>query len=501
MATNFFAQPPPSFSDPYATPRIPGYQESYIPSRDASVGVQSSSAATSDRYNRWCFLCKDDRPFTTLNSFRRHAAEHLTEYRCIPHDLVSSTEHGPVCVYCSVSISDSGHLGTHISKCIGKKYTRLNALKDHLRNKHNIRHGSILAEQFKYNIIEQKHFACGFCVLYCGSLNELVSHVDARHYRCSEHISDWDNNNAIRGLLRQPVIIDYWQRLLAANRLEGSYFTWNPTDAKKLRERLEMSAESAEILFRVAIDKSNYGAGQHGHFESMPITGLADLGRYTNPSNRTFQRDRVLSPLSYAPEPEFTTHVPRMTAPDSLNNLDRDAIYENRPLPQNNLEMFGSPTGAMGYDADPRLQPLDSPDRSESFMNLHQHPAYLSSTASAGSVSQSLEGQPGISHNLRLTGYLPGLSPKFSTDPRSRAHADFVYPTLPTQVTPSPLSRNRGTSSLAHHSTYNPGHRPIIAAQSPHPEMTDGHGNNTEFDSDNEQHFMQLQDHSQRQRR
>ena len=508
MATTFS---PPFFSDPHATPRILGHQDSYIPSRDTSVEVQSSLAASSDKYDRWCFLCKDHRPVTTLNGFRRHVAEHFTEYRCVPHNLVSSTEHGSVCVYCSVSTSDPGHPDSHVSNCIGTKYTRLDALKDHLRDKHNICHGSVIAEQFKYTITEQKHFACGFCVLYCRSLNELVSHIDARHYRRSEHIYDWDNN-VIRGLLRQPVIIDYWQDLLAADRLTDSSFTWNPTDAKKLRERLEMSAESAEILYRVAIDKSNYGAGQHGHVESMSIIGHTELGRYTNPSNQTFQRDRVLSPPSYAPESDFTTHVTRMTAPnltshlqasdwDSLNNSDRNAIYENRPLPQNTSEMFGSPAHAMVHDADPRLQPLDSPDTSENFMHHHQHPAYLSSTASAGSVLQSLKGQAGISHNLRHTGYSPGLSPSFSTDPRSRAHADFVYPKLTTQVTPSPLSRNRGTSSLAHHSTYNPGHRPTIAAQSPHPEMTDGHGIDTVFDSDDQKPFMQRQDHSQRQRR
>ena len=440
VATTSFAQPPPSFSEPHALPSLPGSQESYISSRDTSVEVQRPLAATSDKYDRWCFFCRDHRRFTTLDGLRRHAAEHLMEYSCIPDIPVNFTNHGPVCVYCSVSTSDPGHLGTtHFSKCNGTKYTRLNALKNHLRDKHNVRHGSVLAEHFKYKIIEQKHFACGFCVLYCDSLNDLVNHIDTRHYRRSEHIRDWDNNKVIRGLLRQPVIIDYWQDLLAENRLEDSSFTWNPADAKRIRERLEMSAENAEILHRVAIDSSNYGVGQHGHIESMPITGLTDLGRYTSPSN----------------------------------------------------QIFGSPAGAMGYDADPRLQPLDSPDRSESFMHHRQHPAYLSSTALADSVSRSLEGQAGISHNVRLT----------VVDPRSRAHADFVYPTLTTQITPSPMSRNRGSLSQAHHSTYNPGYRPPIAAQSPHPEMTDDHGTDTAFDSDNQQHFMQRQDHNQRQRR
>ncbi len=442
-------------------------------------------------------------------------------YCCIPHESVRHTEDGPTCSFCGLSNPDPRHSNVHSDpKCRGKKYTRKENLIKHLEKKHGVRHGSVLADQFEYTV-DQRYFACGFCVFCCGSLNELVNHIDV-HYRCSKHIRDWDDNKAIRGLLSQPNVNEYWRGILAANpRLQESWFTWEPTYIKELKLRLEMSQEPADILCqaaKAAIDVGSCGMSQQGHDESIPLTGFRDMAVDTSQSLQTLYHKDESPPLSHTLEPGAFSYSPRKTAPihqsqdfaghtDGLNGSDWDTDNEDRPSPQIASSLYRSPVSAMYHHADHRAQPWSSPSSSVVFMQ-HQHPASVSSVTSASDISQNVEGRGQNSYSSSLGEYLTGTSP---TDARSRqvvdthrysvqSHADSLCPTLPTQQPSSPLLCTRETSPFGHlNSAYNPGHHPILVTQSSGQETRDRQG--IDMHSDSQRCFMQDQGRSRNQRR
>ena len=511
VTANSFAQSPSSFSNASirSTPTNPWDQTSHNPSGNTSTGLQSSPVTTLNDYDRWCFVCENPtRPFKTLDGFKRHVREHDTRYYCVPQDPLVYTPEGPRCASCDLSNPDLVHLNTHnVPRCVGRKFTRKKNLITHLE-KHGVPNASVLAEQSEYTE-PKKYFACGFCVFCCESLNEQANHIDTAHYRFSEHIRDWDHNKVIRGLLSQPVVKEYWRGVLAARpHLRESWFRWNHAHVQRLKQRLEMSREPAGFLCNAALDESNYGRGQHGHLESVPVTGLTDLRLETDQLIQTFPNENALSPMSYTSEQSYT---PQPIAPtlqsqyrawdsDRLNNSERGGY---RPFPQ-----IASQTHGSTYQhTDQRVQPSYSPYSDEGFMQ-HQYPADLSSTASVSGISQVFEGQAGNTYNSRLGGHSPGLSPNVAINPRSRqvteththqahAHASLFPPTLASQSMSSPLLPNREISPLDYvNRAYGPHYTPLSRE-----ETRDRHGMDTEFNSDNQQTFLQDQNRSRRQRR
>ena len=449
--------------------------------------------------------------------------EHYTAYYCIPPDSIKHTKDGPICIFCGALNPDPRHLNTHNDhRCVNKKYTRKENLIAHLGEKHGMRNGSVLAKQSKYTV-DQKYFACGFCVFCCNSLNELVNHIDARHYKDSEHGCDWKEDNVIQGLLSQPVVNEYWGSVLAANpHLPQSWFTWDHTEAKQLSHRLEMSREPPRILFQAAIDKSNYGMSQHGHGESVPITGPTEEGMHTSHLTKTFPHGNGLFPLPSAIEQGLASYAPQMTAPtlqsqhlaqdwDELDHSDWNTDYEGVASPQIASGTYNSPACTTYHHADHLTRPYVLQDNGKNFMQ-HQRPPCVFSNAPASYTSQAVEDQAGMLHHSALGGHSPSASRNVAAHPGSRqvvetrplpaqAHAGWFRHTLPTQSTSAPLSSHRPTSPLGHlNGAYSP-HHPTLGVQISSRATRDSFGTDTDSDFDDQQRFLQNQNRSRRRRR
>ena len=523
MAANLLTQSPSFVSNASirSTLNSPPEQGSYNLSKDDSVGLPSSSAASSNEYDRWCFVSDNHtRPFTTIDGFKKHLREHFTGYFCIPPKALVYKEDGPRCASCNIPNPDLIHLNTHVTECVGRKFTRKSTLIKHLEKKHGVHDGSVLAGQSEYSV-DQKYFACGFCVFCCGSLNELANHVDALHYRLSQHIRDWDYDKVIRGLLCQPVVVECWQAVLASNPpLQESWFRWRPTLVKQLKHRLEMSQEPAETLCNAVIDASNYRRSWYGYLESVPLTNLTDQGTVTDQTIEPFERQDAISPLSFNLEQSHITYPPHTVAAspqmqhpardwDRFNYTDWD---EGRRYPQNASETYASPASATYQQPSHRAPIFYSSNCGESFMQ-YQYPAYSSSTASASGTSRVLEGQAWAPYNSRLGGYSPGLSPNLSTNPQSRqeletyttpaqAHGGWNYPASTLESASSPLSRDHSISALSYfNDTCNLRAHPPVAAHSSRREPTNRQVTNIDSDSDDQQRLTQARGRSLRQRR
>ena len=486
-AANPLGQSPSSYSDHsiLTGPRSPRDQESYNPSRGASVGEQSSLSIAPNDHIHWCVTCKIPQAIKTCGGFKRHMREHQTRFYCKLQGPVVPTEDGTKCAFCDVLNPDSRHLNTHNVKLCVKKppvarsYPRRDLFLNHLKKKHNVSDGSVLAEQSKHTI-HQKFFACGFCVSWFGSLNEQVNHIDAAHYRLSKHIRDWDLDKVIRSLLSRPGMNEHWQRTMAANpRFQEPLFSWDPTGVEQLQRRLEMSLEPEDVLCRAAIDESNYGRSQHGMVESVPVTGLTDLEMDTSQLMQPSQHQNVWSPPPSNHNQDSTAHAPPTRAPtlqsqqlgwnwEDHNDWDWNGTYGSRAVPQ---------------------------------------------IASAADTAQSWKGHIGTSHSSRLGGYSQGLSSNISNDPRPRqgfetrthpaqARTSDNHPTLLTQQTPLPPSRFHPTSHSSHIlGPFDPAYHSTSDAQPQGQDLTDHHQTDMDDDFNNMQRPIQDQGDGRRQRR
>ena len=501
------------------TPGTPWEQESYNPSRDASVGVQSSSATTSNDHHRWCFICEHSRPITTHDGLRRHVQTHSTKYYCIPPNSIRHTNDGPICAFCDVSDPDPRHLNTHNRReCISRSFTRKENLTKHLRKEHRIRNPSVLAKQAKY-IIDQKYFACGFCVFCCDSLNGLINHVDALHYKRSAHRSQWNQNIVIWGLLLQPLVCERWQGLLVANPyLQEPGLKWNPTHIKDLQRRLELSQEPAAVLCQAAqavIDEHSHGTNQQDLVESAPLTGFKDHNRDASRSIQTFHREDSWFPPAHASKQGPLSYASSRTVPipshnlgmRALNDSEQETNIKDAPSPDVGSERYALPSSSGYHPATRYAQPWASPN-----VMRYQSSTSISSLASASGTSWATEGQTPISHSSDSTGY-PGRSPNVFEHPCPRQEVlTHSYPaqgqmglaqsTLTTQSTSSPLSRNREARSLGRlNRGYSATPHSSLTAQFSRKEKTDHHGMVMSHGSSSPQGFIQDQHSSKRQRR
>lgn len=487
---------------------------------DISVKEQNPPATTFNEHSRWCFICEDRRSFETCDGFKRHMREHDIRYYCTPRQSLVHTEDGPSCAFCSILSPDAKHLSTHNTpECRGKKYTRKLGLIKHLKKHHGTEDTSELANRSEYTD-GRKHLACGFCGSCFGSRNDQVNHVEIVHYRLSEHISGWDPNRVIRGLLTQPGVNEHWQSALAADPLrQESLFTWNPDIVKDLQHRLEISQEPPDFLCRLAIAESNYGGSERHHVGSIPVTNFTNLGMDTSPSIQTFQHHIGLSPLSPVSERNFTTYSPRAIASNvqlqcptskwkNLYESDLDAVYEDQPSHQITSKMLKSSIGATYHHAAHRAQPHALSNTAESFMQ-QQHPAFAPSIMSASGNPHALEGQAGTSHSSKL-----GIQPQrvssnvTTTNPHSgqvaeahnflvHAQTGYFHPPMAIQSTPLPLSRNHSTSQSAQiNSPFSSRHHSNFAAQLSRQEKIE----ETDIDPKKTQRFGHEQGHSRDQR-
>lgn len=432
--------------------------------------------------------------------------EHETQYYCIPQESVVESRDGPKCAVCGVFNPDPKHLNTHnVPECRHKFFKRKKLLTEHYEEHHGIDDGSLLADQSKHTT-HKTCFPCGFCASPFDSLNEQINHIDAVHYRLSEHISGWDPNKVIRGLLSQPGVSEHWRSALAANPgCQESLFTWHPKIVQNLKHRLEMSQEPPGVLCRVAIAESNYGGTELHHVGSMQAASLTGSAMNTSQSIRKPQHRTGLSPLPPVSESGSTTHFPQAVASTihsqrptlSWNgpyDSDLCAVYEDQPAPQIASKTLKSSSSATYHDANNRTQPHATPSNAESFTQPH-HPAFAPLIMSASSNLQAFEGQVGAPHSSRSSSQSQGMSSSITTNPYSRQVAEahtypaqarmgYLHPPMETQSAASPLSRNHPISQSGQiNSSFNSRAQSKFAAQHSHQETID----NTNVDSDNTQ--------------
>ena len=523
LAADAFGRAPSSFSGPavHITPGNTWDQESSDLtklSRDSTfVKDQNPPTATVNDHRYWCFICEDRKSFDTCDGFKRHIREHDTRYYCTPRQSVVYTEDGPTCAFCSTWNPDPRHLSTHNTpKCRGKKYTRKISLINHLKKNHGAEDSSELTNRSEHND-GRKYFACGFCGSCFGSRNDQVNHIEIVHYRLSEHISGWDPDKVIRGLLTQPGVNEHWQSALAADpRRQESMFTWYPDIVKDLQHRLEMSREPPDVLCRVAISESSYGGSERHHVGSIPATNFTDLRM---DSIQTHQHRIGSSSLSPVSEQNSTTHSPLAVASDVQSRCPTwnwngpyepglAAVYGDQPSHQIASKTLKSSIGATYHHANHRALPYASPDTAESFMQ-QQHPAFAPLTMSASSNPKSLEGQAETLHSSKLGRQPQGVSSKFTTNPNPRQVAEahnypvhtstgYFQPPLAIQSTPLPLSRNLPISQSSQiNSPFSSRYHSNFAVQLPSQEVID----DMDIDPDKTQRFGHDRDHSRDHRR
>ena len=506
MAASFLTQSPSllSIASTRNTLSSPSVQGSYNVSRDSSVGFSNSSTATSNEHDRWCFYCwcckNPTQPIKTADGFKRHLREHFTGYYCIPQEPLVLKEDGPRCAYCNIPNPDPIHLNTHVTKCIGRKFTRKCLLVHHLKSKHNVHDGAVLAPHSEYSV-DLKYFACGFCVFCCDSLIDLANHVDTHHYKLSQHIRGWDNENVIRGLLSQPVVIECWQEILVSNPpLQEPLLRWMRTLVEQLTDRLKMSCKPAETLRNAAIDASNYPRNGYGYLE--PVS--PNQGIVANPTIEPFERQDAIWPLSFTSEQSHMAYAPHMAAafPQSQHpSMGRERLNhtnwdEGRCYSQIALKTCESPASATYQHPSHRAHIL-SPSNSESFMQ-YRHPAYSSSTASATGTSQVFKGHAWAPNTARLGGYSSGLWPNIAINPQSRhelptytnptqARAGWNYHASTMESVLSPLSSDHSISSHSRFNvTCNPREHPPLASHSSRREPADYRIIDMDSDSDDQ---------------
>ncbi len=422
----------------------------------------------------------------------------------MPRESVVHTTNGPRCAFCDFSNPDRGHLKQHnTSGCVGKNYSRKEKFIDHLNNYHGVVNDSVLADQFKYTVAK-KYFACGFCVSWFGSLNEQINHIDAAHWRYSEHIRDWDFDKYIRGLLSQPPLNEHWMIAQAAY----PHVRWGPIQVKHLSTRLEEGREPPAVLVEAAIDQSNYGRSEYGHVGSMAVSGLMGPEMDTGRSIQSLQHQNALSPLPSTSEPGISTHVSRMIVP-VLPSQKWDAELEDRQSPPIASEKHGLPFNPIYHQPGHRPQPRSLVNSGESFMEQQRSANVPLITFPSGTL-QPLEGQSGTPYSSNCGRHSQGVSTNPATLQSSRRMAgahnyppgpqtDWSHPNF--QSAPSPFSQSSVTSPRGQFtSPYSPRHHPYLSPQLPCHETMDYRGTGMDADSDNTQRFMQDQDHTQSQR-
>ena len=365
--------------------------------RVVHVSQASSVAAKPDSHMHWCWVCGKQENLTTCGGFERHVKEHYDRFLCISLDLYTKSPN--TCAICGVYDTSPEHLSQHNAlPCMGKSFSRASNLREHLDKEHGANDYSKLVQFSKGTA--QKYFACGFCVFVSISGSKQIRHIHA-HYKKSKQVRDWDPNKVILGLLS---LNKDWQNFRAAYQYQDSLFSWNDTG---LQERLEMSQESADVLYEAAIISLRY-----------PVIDVSRLvQRPPNPYSR--------SPLPSYGGQTFNSHD-LWTSPPILPSQASDAIHEDGPLPPTTSETHLSPTSATYYESHQRPQPVRSLTSDEGYLG-RGYPGHQPRITTASEPSPVMEGYPGVLRSPRFGGPSQMGSTNAVPSPRPQHTTDSYY--------------------------------------------------------------------------
>lgn len=260
-----------SASTSYSTPRSSvGYANSLDDLAEGNPETEQHG------HIHWCYEC--DKRVNTCDGWKRHMKEHETYYMCMPMGSVEDTAYGPQCAFCGIKNPDHDHLASHqASLCSSTKgaarKSRKSLMVDHLAL-HGVHDtaASDLADKWQCTR-NRRAFACGFCIKAFHTLDEQLHHIDSEHFKNGQGKSEWDTNKVVKGLLRQPKVIRFWQKLLATNiHLLEDRLHWEPPAAETLESKLGAGHESGADLALTAFGLSVYDSQPSFHDASPTIT-------------------------------------------------------------------------------------------------------------------------------------------------------------------------------------------------------------------------------------
>ena len=492
-------------------------------SRVPSIDETAATLPAAGTHTHWCFICESHRVFATCDGWKRHMKEHETRYPCMPHGCERYTVHGPECVLCGALNPDERHYNSHkIQPCsnktlVARSYTRKSHLISHLKN-HGISDGSTLAEEWR-DTLSKKYFSCGFCIACFHSHTDQLNHIDSAHYKNHQHISEWDSNNAVLGLLLQPGVQESWQNILKVHpRYNNSSFRWHPAAVKRLQLRLEKREEPVDGLALAAFNEGTYDWIQNTQVESMPVAGFSN-------QNMNIQHNfPIIQSQSTPAQMIFTPNQSSVFDGGMMNNsiqsqhptwrsiatthLSPGVLNANPTAYENNSSQETMITELPQNFRDVRLEPFSSSS------NGWASPHPPSRTPYNGTIpipSDVYGGQTGISSGLATGGnWQASLSPKpLSGHPghqhnsagRTRATAATQPTSLGCDYLASPLTQ--ATSSPSHS-----GPPSLLARPKNQPSRTklkDHYDIDTEADMDIDlddiQYFMREEGHTRSERR
>ena len=190
--------------------------------------------------------------------------EHETYYPCMPFGAVEFDGGLQICAFCHYQWPDRDHLDQHnVTLCTNASKGPTRKSRKSLMVQHLAFHGvtdqsiaSDLADKWQCKR-NKRAFSCGFCVKTFSSIMEQLNHIDNEHFKNGQGKSSWDISTVIKGLLHQPKVEKYWNRLLGSDpSLLESSFRWNTPAAENLQAQLETGDESGGDLALTAFGSS-----------------------------------------------------------------------------------------------------------------------------------------------------------------------------------------------------------------------------------------------------
>ena len=133
---------------------------------------------------------------------------------------------------------------------------------------------SDLAEKWKCDR-KRRAFACGFCVKSFTTIMDQLNHIDNEHYKYGQDKSSWDISTVMKGLLHQPKVRKFWERVLASKQLDEIHFRWDSPAAENLLLELETGHKSGADLalnaFETGICGDSFSSQQISNTVTIPV--------------------------------------------------------------------------------------------------------------------------------------------------------------------------------------------------------------------------------------
>ncbi len=222
-----------------------------IPSRNPFDEANTPSA-TSRSPCYGCPSCETHRTINTCDGWKRHMKAHEILY---------------ICRAC-----EDGAPGK------SRSYTRRANLAKHLVEDHKSSKSKAaeLADEWRRKD-GRTYYSCGFCVILFQTIMDQLNHIDTKHFRNFQSVSDWDINMVIRGLLLQPEVNTILHKIFGIpvnTAIQG--LTWNPSAARSLQLRLELSEEPAEDLATAVANHGSWDETIQGRLGTGLAAGVSD---------------------------------------------------------------------------------------------------------------------------------------------------------------------------------------------------------------------------------